>query len=191
MKLPNFVSPSSDRSSKIGHDFGNKVVQKLTLSINIFYKKRAPKQLFFNEKKNQKDSDDFWHRKLTLKVKFCHYLTPCHYSNSQNLVISFEYSWFLVKNLSNFLSLPWKLHNRYCHNMNAPPKIFSTHYATDCCNNMALQWWKGRSDFVSSLWYVVARAKIRSCCQQLDSTLQTYSYALLVTNPHTVKSSQV
>ena len=55
MKLPNFVSPSS----KIGHDFGNKVVQKLTLSINIFYKKRAPKQLFFNEKKIQKDSDDF------------------------------------------------------------------------------------------------------------------------------------
>ena len=59
MKLPNFVSPSSDRSSKIGHDFGNKVVQKLTLSINNFYKKRAPKQLFFNEKKIQKDSDDF------------------------------------------------------------------------------------------------------------------------------------
>ena len=51
MKLPNFVSPSSDSSSKIGHDFGNKVVQKLTLSINNFYKKRAPKQLFFNEKK--------------------------------------------------------------------------------------------------------------------------------------------
>ena len=24
--------------------------------------------------------------------------------------------WFLVKNLSNFVSLPWKLHNRYCHN---------------------------------------------------------------------------
>ena len=59
MKLPNFVSPSSDRSSKIGHDFGNKVVQKLTLSINIFYKKRAPKQLFFIEKKIQTDSDAF------------------------------------------------------------------------------------------------------------------------------------
>ena len=54
MKLPNFVSPSSDSSSKIGHDFGNNVVQKLTLSINNFYKKRAPKQLFFNEKKFRK-----------------------------------------------------------------------------------------------------------------------------------------
>ena len=59
MKLPNFVSPSSDRSSKIGHDFGNKVVQKLILSINNFYKKPAPRQLFFNEKKIQKDSDNF------------------------------------------------------------------------------------------------------------------------------------
>ena len=25
-------------------------------------------------------------------------------------------SWFLAKNLSNFVSIPWKLHNRYCHN---------------------------------------------------------------------------
>ena len=48
------VSPS-----KIGHDFSNKVGKKLKLSINIFYKKCAPKQLFFNEKKIQKDSNDF------------------------------------------------------------------------------------------------------------------------------------
>ena len=68
-------------------------------------------------KKNQKYFDDFWHRKLTLKVKFWYFLTALHYSNFQNLVISFEYSWFLAKNLSNFVSLPWKLHNRYCHNL--------------------------------------------------------------------------
>ena len=66
-------------------------------------------------KKIQKDSDDFWHRKLTLKVKFWYFLTAPHYSNFQNLVISFEYSWFLAKNLSNFVSLPWKLHNQECH----------------------------------------------------------------------------
>ena len=29
---------------------------------------------------------------------------------------SFHYDWFLVRNLPNFVSLPWKLHNRYCHN---------------------------------------------------------------------------
>ena len=30
-------------------------------------------------------------------------------------MISFDYSWFLAKNLSNFVSLPWKFHNPYCH----------------------------------------------------------------------------
>ena len=38
MKFPNFVTSSSDGSSKIGHDFSNKVVQKLKLSINHIYK---------------------------------------------------------------------------------------------------------------------------------------------------------
>ena len=65
--------------------------------------------------KIEKDSDNFWHRKLTLKVKFWHFLIARHYSNSPNLVILFDYSWFLARNLSNLLSLPWKLHNRYCH----------------------------------------------------------------------------
>ena len=59
MKLPNFVPSSGDSSSNIGHDFSNKLVQKLKLSINHFYKKCAHKQLFFNEKKIQNDSDDF------------------------------------------------------------------------------------------------------------------------------------
>ena len=54
MKLPNFVSSSGDGLSKIGHDFSNKVVQKLKLSINHFYKKCAHKQLFFNEKKSER-----------------------------------------------------------------------------------------------------------------------------------------
>ena len=81
----------------------------------------APWLTFFNEKKIQKDSNDFWHRKLTLKVKFRYFLTAPHYSNFQNLEISFEYSWFLAKNLSNFVSLPWKLHNRECHTAETLP----------------------------------------------------------------------
>ena len=52
MKLP-FVSPSTDSSSKIGHDFSNKPVQKLKLSIN------DPLKNYSSRKKNQKDSDDF------------------------------------------------------------------------------------------------------------------------------------
>ena len=59
IKLPNFVSSSSDGSSKIRHDFSNKVVQKWKLSKHHFYKKGAPKQLFFDVKKNQKDTDNF------------------------------------------------------------------------------------------------------------------------------------
>ena len=48
------------------------------------------------------------------------FLTPPHYINLQNSMISFDYSWFLAKNLSNFVSLPWKFHNRYCHRAHTP-----------------------------------------------------------------------
>ena len=65
-------------------------------------------------KKNQKY---FWHWKLTSNVIFWHFLIARHYSNSSNLVFSFDYSWFIAKKLSNFVSLPWKLHNRYCHRL--------------------------------------------------------------------------
>ena len=53
MKLPNFGSSFGDGLSKIAHDFSS-VVQKLKLPINHLYKKCAPEQLFFNEKKNQR-----------------------------------------------------------------------------------------------------------------------------------------
>ena len=49
-------------------------------------------------------------------------MTARHYSNSQNSIISFDYSWFLAKNLSNVVSLAWKLHNRYRHNYDKCPK---------------------------------------------------------------------
>ena len=44
-------------------------------------------------------------------------MTARHYSNSQNSMIFFGYVDFYPKNLSNFVSLPWKLHNRYCHSI--------------------------------------------------------------------------
>ena len=41
------------------------------------------------KKKIENDLDDFSHyRKLTLKVKFWHFLTPPHQPNSQNSIIS-------------------------------------------------------------------------------------------------------
>jgi len=38
-------------SLKIGHDFSDKVVQKLTLEKNVFNKKWSPKLIISNEKK--------------------------------------------------------------------------------------------------------------------------------------------
>ena len=67
---------------------------------NAFYKKGAPKLIFFNEFFFSKDSDDFWHRKFTLKVQNWHILANCDWMETQNLVISFNYSWFLAKNLA-------------------------------------------------------------------------------------------
>ena len=37
------------------------------LSKSVNNKKCAPKLIFFKEKKIEKDSDNFWYRKLTLK----------------------------------------------------------------------------------------------------------------------------
>ena len=49
MKLPNFWSPSSDGSSKIGGHFSNKVLETLKSAKNAFYKKGAPKLILFND----------------------------------------------------------------------------------------------------------------------------------------------
>ena len=68
--------------------------------------------------------DDFWHTKLTLKVKFWHFLTPLHYINSQNSIISFGYVDFWAKIL---LILYPPLENsitRITILLMLPPKLF-------------------------------------------------------------------
>ena len=70
--------------------------------------KCAPKFVFFNEKKNRKDFNDFSLRKLT-EIKFWHFLAPPHYTNSQNSLnsmISFGYVDFSQK--SQFCIPPLK-----------------------------------------------------------------------------------
>ena len=49
-------------------------------------------------------------------LKWCPFFDSSPLPHSQISIISFDYSWFLAKNLSNFVSLPWKLHNQYRHN---------------------------------------------------------------------------
>ena len=41
----------------------------MKFSKNVNNNKDSPKLIFFNQKKIEKDSDNFWHRKLTLKVR--------------------------------------------------------------------------------------------------------------------------
>ena len=47
------------RCQKLGVILVSKVIQKLMLSKNVNNKKCAPKLIFFNEKKIEKDSDNF------------------------------------------------------------------------------------------------------------------------------------
>ena len=85
----------------------------------------APKLVFLNENKTERDSDDFWHR------KFWHFLSASQYTNSYTVC------WFLGKNLCNYLSQDLKLHNRYCHS--ADLQSFSSVRATNCfCKNKSL-----------------------------------------------------
>jgi len=69
----------------------NKMVHKLKLSKDYFYKNCAPQLLFLIEKNNQKKSDDSRLRKLSLKVRFGHFLKNCHGMNSKSTVVFFEY----------------------------------------------------------------------------------------------------
>ena len=76
--------------------------------------------IFFNEKKIEKDSDNFWYRKLTLKVgrlgDFALFDTSPLVQFSKFKKILWV-CWFVGKNLSNFMYPVWKLHNPYCHTL--------------------------------------------------------------------------
>ena len=48
--------------------------------------------------------------------------------------------WFLYKNLSNFVSPVWKLHNPYCHRLQLK-YIISTAWLRIWCPNRSLQLW--------------------------------------------------
>ena len=49
--------------------------------------------IIINRKINQTKYVYFWHRKLTLKARFWHFLTTRHHVYSQNKIISFEDYW--------------------------------------------------------------------------------------------------
>ena len=77
----------------------------------IFYKKWSPKLIFLNEFSIWKSSVDFWHRKLTLKVPFRHFLM--NHNSSQDFLNSFLWEcWFLGKKLAFYDPPSLKFHNR-------------------------------------------------------------------------------
>ena len=66
--LPSFAS-----SSKIWPNFSNKVFFSWSYEKVILTKNVRLTYYSSMKKKIQKDSDDFWHRKFTLKVQFLHF----------------------------------------------------------------------------------------------------------------------
>ena len=147
------------------------------LSKNVNNKKCAPKLIFFNEKKIEKDSDNFWHRKLTLKVKrlgdFALFDTSplVQFSKFNNFLLV---CWFLGKNLSNFVPPVWKLHDPYCHNQERRTNSVSSAIAhfllailyivlPKLCNTSYLH--KGRlTQFLTGFLYIKASFMILQKC---------------------------
>ena len=98
MKFENWCS---GELSTIGHHFSNKVIWKLMLSKNVNNKKCAWMNILILDIEN-------WLWKSNFGTFWCN-------ANSQNSIISFDYSWLLGKNLSNFVPPAWKLDNPYFH----------------------------------------------------------------------------
>ena len=90
--------------------FKNWFYQKMSITTNVLLNWYSSMK-----KKIQKDSDDFWHRKLTLKVKFWRFLTARHQSKTQNSIISFGYVDSYAKICLILYPPTWKLHNPYYH----------------------------------------------------------------------------
>ena len=75
--------------------FSNKMILKLELSKNIFYKNIV--QNWYSSMKKIKRFEIFWHRKLTLNVQISWFLMPlCHLSIT-DIRKTFCNIWFFVK----------------------------------------------------------------------------------------------
>ena len=77
-----------------------------------------------------KNSINFWHPKLTLKVQFWHFLTNCHYLKEVFKDFSLVACWFLAKKLAFKDSPSLKFHIRT--DINVGMHLFL--YLTKSCN---------------------------------------------------------
>ena len=101
-------------------------------------------------------------------------------------------SWFFGKNISNFLSPIWKLHNPYCHTVFIPwnEKIwmrFQKTFWLHCYKSHKLQWiWKTCSARVQRTQNKVIRKKTRLCILRTDLFLQ---FSMLFNTDSIIQSS--
>ena len=97
-------------------------VQKMSITKNVLLNH------IHEWKKHQKDLDDFWHRKLTVKVNFLHFSTHPYCTNLRNSMTLSDLLIFSQKPFF-FRILPLKTPQRYCHtspqaSMSTPEKIY-------------------------------------------------------------------
>ena len=75
--------------------FENKVIRKFELSKNVKTKNYSPKLIFFIEKKIGRFRCVFLHRKLTLQVRFLHFLATM-WKFSCTVVCPYLFGWALL-----------------------------------------------------------------------------------------------
>ena len=105
-----FVSTMNEALSKTAHNSKQliaskiKVIKKCCLKLSISIEKKTQKDFI--------DSNNFWHKKLALKVRFWYFLMNCHSSFSQNIVILLSMLIFCKIMLLIITPLSNKFHNR-------------------------------------------------------------------------------
>ena len=97
-----------------------KVFAKIWLSKSIFYVKYHWNLSDWRIK--MKEHCIFWNDAQVLTSR---YYSKVQFSRFNNF---FRVCWFFAKNLSYFISLPWKLHNRYCHSAEHALKYCQSHW---------------------------------------------------------------
>ena len=103
----------------------SKKCQNLTFKVNFLCLKLLESFWLFFSLKNTNLGANFLSLTFLISSMFksLYFLKWCPVFDSSPLLQVSKFNnffwvcWFLTKNLSNLVSLPWKLHNRYCHNL--------------------------------------------------------------------------
>ena len=105
--------PKSDFQSNFSMSKNVRIFLKTILIKNVFYKIHAPNFVFFNKKKILIDLAHIWSRKITLKVRFRHFLmTHEKVSESQNEKKILSFTDFFVQKIYSLLLMSWKLYHQ-------------------------------------------------------------------------------